>query len=234
VTASTTPARILVVDDEASLADLVAAVLRYEGFTVTTVASGEAAVVAVRAERPDLMLLDIQLPGIDGFEVQARLNAERLTTPTVFLTARDGGADKVRGLTLGGDDYVTKPFNIDELIARVRAVLRRSGHQSARSSLLTFADLTLDEETREVKRADRRIELTPTEFNLLHYLMVNAPRVLTKVQILDHVWRYDFDGETSIVETYIFYLRKKVDQELPPLIHTVRGVGYCLRVEARS
>ena len=127
------------------------------------------------------------------------------------------GTDKVRGLTLGGDDYVTKPFNIDELIARVRAVLRRSGHQSARSSMLTFADLTLDEDTREVKRGTRRIDLTPTEFNLLHYLMVNAPRVLTKMQILDHVWRYDFDGETSIVETYVFYLRKKVDREQPPL-----------------
>lgn len=227
-------AKILVVDDEASLADLVSAVLRYEGFEVSTVASGEAAITAVRADRPDLMLLDIQLPGIDGFEVQARLNAERLNTPTVFLTARDTGTDKVRGLTLGGDDYVTKPFNIDELIARVRAVLRRSGHQSSRSSMLTFADLTLDEDTREVKRGSRRIDLTPTEFNLLHYLMVNAPRVLTKMQILDHVWRYDFDGETSIVETYVFYLRKKVDQEQPPLIHTVRGVGYCLRIESRS
>jgi two-component system OmpR family response regulator len=225
--------KILVVDDEQSLAELVSAVLRYEGFDVSTAATGEEAVAAARKERPDLILLDIQLPDIDGFAVQSRLSAERSRVPIIFLTARDTAPDKVRGLTLGADDYVTKPFNIDELIARVRAVLRRAGADGASSPELCFADLTLDEDTREVRRKDRRIELTPTEYNLLHYLLLNAPRVLTKSQILDHVWRYDFEGDTSVVETYIFYLRRKVDADGPALIHTVRGVGYCLRAPER-
>lgn len=222
-------AKILVVDDEQSLAELVGAVLRYEGFEVHTAATGEEAVSAARKQRPDLILLDVQLPDIDGFAVQARLNAERTRAPIIFLTARDAPPDKVRGLTHGADDYVTKPFNIDELVARVRVVLRRSGHAAADTSEMRFADLSLDEDTREVRRGDRRIELTPTEYNLLHYLLLNAPRVLTKTQILDHVWRYDFDGDSTVVETYIFYLRRKIDAGEKPMIHTVRGVGYCLR-----
>jgi two-component system OmpR family response regulator len=226
--------RILVVEDEPAIAELISAVLRYEGFEVTTAATGNDAVRATRAERPDLILLDVMLPDDDGFRVQERLNAERDATPVIFLTARDAPADKVRGLTHGADDYMTKPFNVDELVARVRAVLRRAGKggPGPEGGVLRFADLVLDEDGREVRRGATRIELTPTEYNLLHYLLVNAKRVLTRAQILDHVWNYDFDGDAGVVETYVFYLRRKLDAHGPPLIHTVRGVGYCLRLPA--
>jgi two-component system OmpR family response regulator len=223
--------RVLVVDDENNITDLVATALRYEGFEVQTAASGREALKSVGRFRPHLVVLDIMLPDLDGFEVQRRLATDGGKTPVVFLTAKDATEDKVRGLTMGADDYVTKPFSLEELIARVRAVLRRAhGADGSRASLLRFADLELDEESHEVWRANTLIELTPTEFTLLRYLMLNARRVLSKAQILDHVWHYDFAGEANVVETYISYLRKKVDRFDPPLIQTVRGVGYCLRL----
>lgn len=224
--------RVLVVDDEANITDLVATALRYEGFDARSACSGRSAMDEVARWRPDLMVLDVMLPDLDGFEVARRLVADGLRVPIVFLTARDATEDKVRGLTLGGDDYVTKPFSLEELLARVRAVLRRSAAASggASGARLSFSDLILDEETHEVWRGDRAIDLTPTEFKLLRYLLANPRRVLSKAQILDHVWQYDFDGEANVVETYISYLRKKVDQDGPPLIHTVRGVGYSLRL----
>lgn len=232
--------RILVVEDEPAISELISAVLRYEGFEVTAAATGHDAVRSTRAERPDLILLDVMLPDDDGFRVQERLNAERDGTPIIFLTARDAPTDKVRGLTHGADDYITKPFNVDELVARVRAVLRRSGRGGVggpggdTGGVLRFGDLVLDEDAHEVRRGATRIELTPTEYNLLHYLLVNAKRVLTKAQILDHVWNYDFEGDAGVVETYVFYLRRKLDVHGPPLIHTVRGVGYCLRLPSDS
>jgi two-component system, OmpR family, response regulator len=230
-------ATILVVEDEPAISELIAAVLRYEGFEVITAMTGNDGVRATRAQRPDLILLDVMLPDGDGFRVQERLNLERDETPIVFLTAKDTPADKVRGLTLGADDYITKPFNVDELVARVKTVLRRAGKGAALAgdgSVLRFADLVLEEDAREVRRGATRVDLTPTEYNLLHYLMVNAKRVLTKAQILDHVWNYDFDGDAGVVETYIFYLRRKLDGLGPSLIHTVRGVGYCLRLPAEA
>ena len=224
--------RVLVVDDEASITELLATVLRFEGFTVETAATGRDAIRLVSVFRPDLLVLDIQLPDLDGFAVQKRLVADRSTVPILFLTARDSAEDKVRGLTMGADDYVTKPFGLEELVARVRAVLRRSAGLRD-TDRLRFADLEIDEESHEVFRGTRTIDLTPTEFSLLRYLVVNAPRVLSKSQILDHVWRYDFDGDPTVVETYISYLRRKVDRDhdvdAEPLIRTVRGVGYCLR-----
>jgi two-component system OmpR family response regulator len=224
--------RVLVVDDEPNIADLVATALRYEGFEVQSAGSGRAALAGVDAFRPDLVVLDIMLPDLDGFEVARRLRQQARKTPILFLTARDATEDKVRGLTLGGDDYVTKPFSLEELLARVRAVLRRVSDGSDAPARLSFADLELDEETREVFRGQRAIELTPTEFKLLRYLMLNPRRVLSKAQILDHVWEYDFGGDANVVETYISYLRKKVDSGEPPLIHTLRGAGYSLRVPA--
>jgi two-component system, OmpR family, response regulator len=220
--------RVLVVDDEQSITDLVATALRYEGFEVEVAAAGRAALKAATSFRPHLIVLDVLLPDLDGFEVQRRLAADRLRVPILFLTAREATEDKVRGLTLGADDYVTKPFSLEELVARVRAVLRRTG-ESEPGSQLVFADLELDEETHEVWRDRRLIELSPTEFNLLRYLLLNARRVVSKAQIIDHVWRYDFNGDPRLVETYISYLRKKVDFKEPKLIHTVRGVGYALR-----
>ncbi|MCA1831087.1 MAG: response regulator transcription factor [Actinobacteria bacterium] len=224
--------RVLVVDDEPNITDLVATALRYEGFDVTTAASGREALKAVPTFRPHLVVLDIMLPDLDGFEVQRRISGEGWKTPVLFLTARDATEDKVRGLTMGADDYVTKPFSLDELIARVRAVLRRAGQREEDASTLRFADLELDEETHEVFRGGSAIELTPTEFALLRYLMLNPRRVLSKAQILDHVWHYDFAGDANVVETYISYLRKKMDKFGPTLIQTVRGVGYSLRVPA--
>ena len=223
--------RVLVVDDESNITDLVATVLRYEGFEVQTAATGRDALNAVRAFRPALVVLDIMLPDLDGFEVQRQLADNGGKIPVVFLTAKDGTEDKVRGLTMGADDYVTKPFSLEELVARVRAVLRRAnGADKAESGRLQFADLEMDEESHEVWRANEAIELTPTEFTLLRYLLLNAKRVLSKAQILDHVWHYDFAGDANVVETYISYLRKKIDRFDPPLIHTIRGVGYCLRL----
>ena len=224
------PPRVLVVDDEPSITDLVATVLRYEGFQVQTAATGRTALAAVTAFRPHLVVLDVMLPDLDGFEVQRRLAADGLRVPVLFLTARDSTEDKVRGLTMGADDYVTKPFSLEELVARVRAILRRTGDDAAATGHLVFADLEMDEDTHEVWRGDRTIELSPTEFNLLRYLLLNAKKVVSKAQILDHVWRYDFGGDASVVETYVSYLRRKIDVDEPKLIHTVRGVGYSLRL----
>ena len=228
----TEKARILVVDDEPNITELVSMALRYEGFEVEVAGDGRSAVARAASFRPHLMVLDVMLPDIDGFGVLKRIRADGQPLSVVFLTARDATEDKINGLTLGGDDYVTKPFSVEELVARVRAVLRRTSGAGAGSSRLSFADLELDEDTREVWRGDESIELTATEFKLLRYLMLNARRVLSKAQILDHVWQYDFGGDANVVETYISYLRKKVDKVEPRLIHTVRGVGYTLRVPA--
>jgi len=222
--------RILIVDDEANITDLIATALKYEGFKVEVAESGRGAVAAVANFSPHLMILDIMLPDFDGFEVHRRLVSERAGVPTLFLTARDSTEDKVRGLTVGADDYVTKPFSLEELIARVRAILRRSHGAGSPGSRLSFADLEMDEDTREVWRDGHSIELTTTEFNLLRYLLANPRLVLSKSQILDHVWQYDFGGDANVVETYISYLRKKVDYIDPPLIQTIRGAGYSLRL----
>ena len=222
--------RVLVVDDEANITDLVATALRYEGFQVTTASTGAQALDAVASSRPDLVVLDVMLPDLDGFEVARRLGAQGKPMPVLFLTARDTTDDKVRGLTIGGDDYVTKPFSLAELVARVHAVLRRTRANGHGSSRLSFADLEMDDDTREVTRGARSIELTATEYRLLRYLLANARKVLTRAQLLDHVWDYDFGGDSGVLETYISYLRKKIDVDAAPLIHTVRGVGYTLRL----
>jgi two-component system, OmpR family, response regulator len=226
-----TAPRVLVVDDEETIAELVGSALRYEGYEVEQAYTGRTTLERVGHFRPHLVLLDIQLPDLDGFEVQRRLRNDGREVPVLFLTARDATEDKVRGLALGADDYVTKPFSVDELIARVRAILRRSGaDRSATSSLLTVCDLELSDAAHEVWRGERQIILTPTEFRLLRFLMLNVRQVVSKSQILDYVWEFDFGGDTNIVETYISYLRKKIDVDTSePLIHTVRGVGYCLR-----
>ena len=226
-------ARILVVDDEQRITDLVAMALRYEGFEVETAGTGRAGLKAVEDFRPALIILDVMLPDLDGYAVTERLKAARVKVPILFLTARDAVEDKVRGLTLGGDDYVTKPFSLEELVARIRALLRRT-EDATEAGPLVFVDLELDGSTHEVRRGGSTIELTVTEFRLLRYLMQNAPRVLSKAQILDHVWNYDFGGEANIVETYVSYLRKKVDATGPPLIQTVRGVGYRLSAPPAS
>jgi two-component system, OmpR family, response regulator len=227
-------ARILVVDDEPNITELVSMALRYEGFEVDVACDGRTALARAGTFRPHLIVLDVMLPDLDGFGVLKRIRADGQPVSVVFLTARDATEDKVNGLTLGGDDYVTKPFSVEELVARVRAVLRRTNGAGTGvgSGRITFADLELDEDTREVWRGVERIDLTATEFKLLRYLMLNARRVLSKAQILDHVWQYDFGGDANVVETYISYLRKKVDKVEPRLIHTVRGVGYTLRVPA--
>ncbi|MEJ3743988.1 response regulator transcription factor [Actinomycetes bacterium KLBMP 9797] len=230
--ASQTEARLLVVEDDPNILELLSASLRFAGFDVSTATSGSAAVTAAKDRRPDLVVLDVMLPDLDGFEVIRLMRESGTRTPVVFLTARDATDDKIRGLTLGGDDYVTKPFSLEELTARIRAVLRRTANGDQSPSRLTFADLELDEETHEVYRAGERVQLSPTEFKLLRYLMLNANRVLSKAQILDHVWNYDFRGDDNIVESYISYLRRKVDNRQPRLIHTLRGVGYVLRKPA--
>jgi len=225
--------RVLVVDDEEHITELVSMGLTYNGFEVERVASGRSALEAVERKRPDLIVLDVMLADLDGFEVARRLRqAEGAGTrvPVIFLTARDTTQDKVAGLRLGSDDYVTKPFSIEELIERVKAVLRRSAGAGPGERRLSYADLELDEDTRDVWRAGRLIELTPTEYKLLHYLLANARRVLTRDQILERVWDYTFAGNASVLETYISYLRHKIDCVDPPLIHTVRGVGYGLRL----
>jgi len=224
--------RILVVDDEPNILDLVATVLRYEGFDVRVADNGQKALTTVGTFAPDLVILDIMLPDVDGFEVHRRLSTGGSPTPVLFLTARDATEDKVRGLTMGADDYVTKPFSLEELVARVRAILRRtkSRQESGGSAVLAFADLEMDEDAHEVRRGSRSVELTATEFNVLRFLMLNPRRVLSKSQILDHVWHYDFRGDGNVVETYISYLRRKIDATEPRLIHTVRGVGYVLRL----
>ena len=226
--------RILVVDDEPNITSLITTALRYEGFEVASASNGREALNEVAAFRPHLVVLDVMLPDLDGFEVARRLRQEARRVPILFLTAKDATEDKIRGLTLGGDDYVTKPFSLEELLARIRAVLRRALDSVASSTRLSFSDLELDEETREVFRNSTSIELTPTEFKLLRYLMMNPRRVLSKAQILDYVWEYDFDGDANVVETYISYLRKKIDSLGPPLIHTLRGAGYSLRTPANA
>jgi len=224
--------RVLVVDDERSITDLVAMALKYEGFSVETAASARDARRSVMEFRPELIVLDVGLPDQDGFSFVQKLITDGLKVPVIFLTARDATEDKVHGLTVGGDDYVTKPFSIEELVARIRVVLRRHNGTSATEAgaRLELADLELNEETHEVFRAGKLVELTRTEFRLLRYLLINSGRVLSRSQILDHVWSYDFGGDASVLETYISYLRRKVDHVDPPLIHTVRGVGYVLRV----
>ena len=222
-------ARILVVDDEAYITDLVSMALRYEGFEVAAAASGRRALGEAARFEPDLVVLDVMLPDMEGLEVCRRLRAAQGPVPVVFLTAKDATEDKVAGLTVGGDDYVTKPFSLEELVARIRAVLRRTRPAPA-PGRLTFADLELDEDTHEVWRQQTPLQLTATEFKLLRYLVRNARRVVSKAQILDAVWHYDFGGNDNIVETYVSYLRRKVDRFDPPLIHTVRGAGYSLRL----
>ena len=224
------PIRILVVDDEPNITELVSMALRYESFEVEAAHTGQEALDTVASFRPELVVLDIMLPDFDGFEVARQLAARDERVPILFLTARDTTQDKVRGLTGGGDDYVTKPFSLEELVARVRAILRRTRKDDDGDHGLSFADLTLDEDTHEVLRDGAAVELTPTEFRLLHYFMLNPRRVLSKAQIMDRIWNYDFGGDANVVETYISYLRKKLDTGGSPLIHTVRGVGYCLRL----
>jgi len=223
-------ARLLVVDDEPNIVELLSASLRFAGFEVATATNGRQALDQARSFRPDLMLLDVMMPGMDGFAVVRRLREEGDRTPVLFLTAKDATEDKVQGLTLGGDDYVTKPFSLEEVVARIRAVLRRTAASPAAASHLSFADIELDEDTHEVWKDGQLVQLSPTEFKLLRYFMQNAGRVLSKAQILDHVWNYDFGGDANVVESYVSYLRRKVDTTEPRLLHTLRGVGYVLRV----
>ncbi len=225
--------RVLVVDDEPNIVEVISMALRYQGFAVETAASGREAVSAVARFKPHLMVLDVMLPDMEGFEVAERLGAQRAGVPIIFLTARDATEDKIRGLTGGGDDYMTKPFSLEELIARIRTILRRTGQAAPETGTLTFEDLELDEESHEVTRGGTQIELTATEYRLLRYLMLNPRRVMTRAQILDHVWDYDFGGDGRVLETYISYLRKKLDAHGDPLIRTVRGVGYALQAPRR-
>ncbi|MDO4606052.1 MAG: response regulator transcription factor [Bowdeniella nasicola] len=225
--------RLLVVDDEPNIADLLAASLKFAGFDVTTAGDGASGLHLARNEHFDLIILDVMMPDMDGFTVMRRLRSAGVEVPVVFLTARDDVADKLTGLQEGGDDYVTKPFSLEELVARINAVLRRTRPVFDDDACLSYADLTLNEDTHEVHRAGQLIDLSPTEFKLLRYLMLNAERVVSKSQILDHVWEYDFMGDANIVESYISYLRRKIEfPDSPTLIHTRRGVGYILRDES--
>ncbi|MEY2451583.1 MAG: two-component system, OmpR family, response regulator [Acidimicrobiaceae bacterium] len=231
VWAMTTPKpQVLVVDDEASIVDAVSTALRYEGFDVREAVTGRAALAAAQEDPPDLVVLDVMLPDLDGLEVTRRLRADGIRVPILFLTARDSVEDKVAGLTVGGDDYVTKPFSLAEIVARAHAILRRTqGDNTNGDGQLSFADVILDQDTHEVWRAGNAVRLTATEFNLLRFFLLNPRRVLSKSQILDHVWHYDFGGDPNVVETYVSYLRKKLDQHGAPLIQTIRLVGYSLR-----
>ena len=223
-------ARLLVVEDEPNIRELLATSLRFAGFEVHTASNGTEAIRLAGSLEPDLVVLDVMLPDLDGFAVTRRIRESGKHIPIVFVTARDSLDDKIKGLTVGGDDYVTKPFSLDEVVARIRAVLRRTRGETDDQTVLRFEDLELDEDAHEVRRGHRIIETSPTEFNLLRYLMLNPNRVLSKAQILDHVWDYDFRGESGIVESYISYLRRKIDTTEPRLLHTVRGVGYVLRL----
>ncbi|TBT83939.1 response regulator transcription factor [Propioniciclava sinopodophylli] len=225
-----TPIRVLTVDDEPAITELLSMALRYEGWDVTTAHSGTTAVQAARETRPDVLVLDMMLPDFDGLEVMRRVRTEQPDVPVIFLTARDAVDDRIHGLTAGGDDYVTKPFSLEELVARLRGLLRRSGATLVKpGSQLVVGDLALDEDSHEVTRAGEEIQLTATEFELLRYLMRNPRRVLSKAQILDRVWNYDFGGQANVVELYISYLRKKIDAGREPMIHTLRGAGYVLK-----
>jgi len=225
--------RLLVVDDEADIADLLTTGLRFVGFDVRAANTGAEALAIAADFRPHLLVLDVMLPDIDGFELCRQIRRDREQVGVVFLTARDRTEDAIAGLTVGGDDYINKPFSLDEVVARIRAVLRRISAgptDEVEDGVLRFADLELDEVRHEVRRANSSIDLSPTEFALLRYLLENSGRVVSKAQIIDHVWRYDFRGDDGVVESYISYLRKKIDRFEPPLIHTLRGVGYTLRV----
>jgi two-component system OmpR family response regulator len=222
--------RVLVVDDEPNIADVISIALRYNDYEVETAASGAEALKAIAEMRPDLVVLDVMLPDFDGFEVARRMRERADDTPILFLTAKDTTEDKVRGLTIGGDDYVTKPFSVEELLARIATILRRFGRGGGGESVLRLGDLELDDETREVFRGGAALELTDTEYRLLRFLMTHPRRVLTRAQILDHVWEYDFAGDARVLETYVSYLRKKLEAHGPRLIQTVRGVGYALRL----
>ncbi|GAA3863682.1 response regulator transcription factor [Tessaracoccus defluvii] len=225
-----TPIRVVAVDDEPSLIELLSMAMRYEGWDVHTATTGTEAVRVAREVRPDALVLDMMLPDFDGLEVMRRVRTEQPDVPVIFLTARDGVADRIAGLTAGGDDYVTKPFSLEEVIARLRGLLRRSGATTARpDTQIVVGDLILDEDSHEVTRAGEPIKLTATEFELLRFLMRNPKRVLSKAQILDRVWNYDFGGQANVVELYVSYLRKKIDAGREPMIHTMRGVGYVLR-----
>jgi two-component system, OmpR family, response regulator len=224
------PPRVLIVDDEDNISFLVASALRLQGLDTFTSANGHDAIAQVAAVQPDLIVLDVMMPGIDGFEVLRRLRADGCHVPVMFLTARDAVDDRVRGLTIGGDDYLVKPFAIAELIARVRVGLRRSGYVD-KDEVLRVGDLEMNQTAHRVAKGGVVVPLTPTEYKLLRYLLLNSGRVVTKLQILDHVWQYTFDGDGSVVETYMSYLRRKADQGEEKLLHTVRGVGYCLRVD---
>ena len=225
--------RVLVVDDEPNICALLSATLRLTGFDVRIEHGGHDALVAAEEYQPDLVVLDVMLPDLDGFQVAQRLRASGVPVPVLFLTARDSVEDRISGLTVGGDDYVTKPFSLEEVVLRIRAILRRTQPEldaPADAGTLRYADLELDEDAHEVRRSGKLVDLSPTEFNLLRYLLTNAGRVVSKAQILDRVWSYDFGGDGRIVESYVYYLRRKIDKWDPPLIHTVRGVGYALRL----
>src|SRR3954447_86267 len=231
--ARTAEARLLVADDDPNILELLSASLRFAGFEVATAKDGGEALRVAKKFQPDLVILDVMMPGLDGFDVVRRMRSDGQRIPVLFLTAKDGTDDKVTGLTLGGDDYVTKPFSLEEVIARIRAVLRRFGAGSPRPGAaprLVCADIELDDDTHEVWKAGESVALSPTEFKLLRYFLQNTGRVLSKAQILDHVWNYDFGGEANVVESYVSYLRRKVDTTEPRLLHTIRGVGYVLRV----
>lgn len=222
---------MLVVDDETNIVELLAVSLKFQGFEVHTANSGAAALDRARDVRPDAVILDVMMPGMDGFGVLRRMRADGVDAPALFLTARDSVSDKVTGLSLGADDYVTKPFSLEEVVTRLRVILRRAGKdaEEERSPRLSFADIELDEETRECWKAGEPVSLSPTEFTLLRYFMINAGTVLSKPRILDHVWRYDFGGDVNVVESYVSYLRRKIDTGEKRLLHTLRGVGYVLR-----
>ncbi|MEU2000747.1 response regulator transcription factor [Rhodococcus sp. NPDC019627] len=235
VNAKPVEARVLVVDDEPNILELLSVSLRFQGFEVATASSGTAGLDTARTFRPDAVILDVMMPGMDGFGMLQRLRADGVHAPVLFLTAKDAVEDKISGLTLGADDYVTKPFSLEEVVTRLRVILRRSGKVSVeeQSARITFADIELDDDTREVWKAGELVSLSPTEFTLLRYFMVNAGTVLSKPRILDHVWNYDFGGEVGVVESYVSYLRRKVDTGETPLIHTLRGVGYVMREPRR-
>lgn len=228
-------ARVLVVDDEPMIVELLTVSLRFQGFEVATAGNGAEALDRARTFRPQALIVDVMMPGMDGFGLLRRLRADGIDAPVLFLTARDDVNDKITGLTLGADDYVTKPFSLEEVVARLRVILRRAGHAEPEqpSTRLRFADIELDDDTHEVWKAGEPVALSPTEFTLLRYFVVNAGSVLSKPRILDHVWRYDFGGEVGVVETYVSYLRKKVDTGEQRLIHTLRGVGYVMREPKR-
>ncbi|EEW16656.1 response regulator transcription factor [Corynebacterium jeikeium] len=224
------PVKVLVVDDEANISDLLKVSLKFQGFDVETADNGQDALALAATYKPDAFILDVMMPGMDGFTLLNKLRAAGHDAPALFLTAKDGVEDRIHGLTIGADDYVTKPFSLEEVITRLRVILRRvSSEDEQESSLITYEDITLDDDMHEVTKAGEIVELSPTEFKLLRYLLVNAEVVLSKAKILDHVWNYDFGGDGNVVESYVSYLRRKIDKEEPHLIQTVRGVGYVLR-----